>query len=175
MHNGQLADPLNEWAKRISAVSSKRKKVESDLEEMAKLEFLGSLYLYDGFPCIPTEVIDACLTGRGGASRKVRAGASVQAGVFADAPLPLEYDGPRPPLELWEDHRFRLRVAAKIGQAKVMRTRPIFEQWSASGKIAYNPDLVNEQNLRSWLELAGAEVGIGDWRPKYGRFTVEFA
>ena len=173
-HNGQLADPLNEWTKKISAISSKRHKVESDLEEMARLEFLGSLYLNGGEPCIPQTVIEGCLVGKGGASRKLRAGVTVQAAVFCEGPLPLEYDGPRAPLDLWADARFRLRVAVKVGQAKVMRTRPIFEEWAASGSLAYNPDLVNAESLRDWLKLAGSEVGIMDWRPKFGRFTVKF-
>jgi hypothetical protein len=27
--------------------------------------------------------------------------------------------------------------------------------------------------LTEWLQKAGEVVGLGDWRPRYGRFTVE--
>lgn len=45
MHNGQLADPSNEWARAIKEISGKRAKTAADYEEMARLEWLGSLYL----------------------------------------------------------------------------------------------------------------------------------
>jgi hypothetical protein len=172
-HNGLLADPLYEFSKRIKKVTALRKKTEADLEEMARLEFLGGLYLKDGEPCIPGEMIEAALAGKGGAARKNKSGAQAAAGLFVPNPAKLEYDGPKDPNELWKDYRFRFRVPAKVGMAKVMRTRPIFEQWSAVVEVHYNPDLVDRDRVIDWIVQAGAEVGIGDWRPRYGRFTVE--
>jgi len=49
-------------------------------------------------------------------------------------------------------------VAVKVGQAKVMRTRPIFEEWAASGSLAYNPDLVNAESLRDWQNPSAVDV-----------------
>ena len=72
MHNGLLADPLYEGTKLISKISRKRPKTEADLEEMARLEFLYSLYLTDGKPCIPGVVLEAALIGKGGAARKMK-------------------------------------------------------------------------------------------------------
>ena len=57
-HNGQLADPINPHTRSIAELTSKRKKVEADHAEIARREFLGSLYLMDGEPCIPGEMIE---------------------------------------------------------------------------------------------------------------------
>ena len=173
LHNGLLADPLYEFSKRIKKVASLRKKTEADLEEMARLEFLGGLYLKDGEPCIPGEMIEAALAGKGGAARNNKSGAQAAAGLFVPNASKIEYDGPKDPLELWKEGRFRFRVPATVGQSKVMRTRPIFEQWSAMVEVHYNPELVDRDRIVDWMVQAGAEVGIGDWRPRFGRFTVE--
>ena len=54
MHNIRLADPLNPIAKAMKAISSKRKKTDDDLAQLARLEFEGGLYvLPDLGPYLP--------------------------------------------------------------------------------------------------------------------------
>ena len=172
MHNGQLADSLNKFSKAMSKVSAKRSKTDADFEEMARLEFLGSLYLYNGEPCIPGEVIEGGIFGRGGAARKVKKGKLASQGVFCLGPFPLEYEGPRDPKELWEGGEFALRVGASIKGNRIMRTRPKFDKWAATIEIQYNPQVVDERDIVAWMETLGSEVGIMDWRPRFGRFEV---
>jgi len=172
MHNGQLADPANEWSRAIKEISGKRKKTEADYKEMARLEWMGALYLQDGQPCIPGYVFEAALIGRGGAARKQKMGKQAAAGLYVTKNFPLVYDGPREPKELWPDERFRLVVPVKVGQARIMRTRPIFAEWSAEIEVELDPQLVNADDVRLWVGVAGYEVGLMDWRPKYGRFSV---
>jgi hypothetical protein len=45
----------------MKRVSGKRAKTDADFEELARLEFLGGLYLHNGEPCLPGEVIEAAL------------------------------------------------------------------------------------------------------------------
>jgi hypothetical protein len=54
-----------------------------------------------------------------------------------------------------------------------MRMRPIFREWSTVLKVNVEDTLVNPARVDEWLIAAGNQVGIGDWRPQYGRFTVE--
>lgn len=177
LHNGQLADPLNTWAKKLKKVSGQRKKIDADFEEMARLEFMGSLYVDNGVLVIPGTLLKACLAGRGGAARMEKEGRAAGVGILCAQSYPLQYDGPKEPKALWEVEEFRFRVGVRVGQSTVMRTRPIFEDWATEGEIEYNPEFVDEDRLVHWLELAGNAVGIGDWRPAkggpYGRFTVE--
>ena len=173
MHNGQLADPIGEIPLQIKAISSLRKKTDADHQAMARLEFLGGLYLYDGAPCIPGYVFEGCLIGKGGAARKLKSGKIAMISIFVDNHAPLEYDGSKDPEKLWENKDFVFRIGVKVGQATIMRVRPIFNEWSATFTISYNEDLIARDVVIQWAELAGEQVGVGDWRPKHGRFTVE--
>ena len=113
MHNGRMADPRDQYARAMKEISSKRKKVDADFEEMARLEWMGGLYLSDGAPCIPDYVLEAALIGRGGAARSQKMGKEAAAGMFVMKNFPLEYNGPKDPTELWEVEEFRRGVARK--------------------------------------------------------------
>lgn len=172
MHNGQLANPTNFYSRAMKEISSKRAKTTADYEEMARLEWMGGLYLFNGEPCIPSYVLEATLIGRGGAARKQKMGKQAAAGLYVTADFPLEYDGPRDPKELWELEEFRLQVLAKVQQSRIVRTRPIFHEWAATVWFEVIPDLVNVADAKLWMAIAGRESGLMDWRPKFGRFEV---
>jgi hypothetical protein len=57
--------------------------------------------------------------------------------------------------------------------AKVMRTRPIFRNWSINAIAQYDPDVLNLRDVEEIASDAGKLVGLGDWRPKHGRFEAE--
>ena len=60
-----------------------------------------------------------------------RAGRQVERGLFVlTNEASIRYDGPTDPEELWNDERFRDRRSVGIGQRRVMRTRPVFPEWS---------------------------------------------
>jgi len=141
---------------------------------MAHLEFLGGLYWVRGEePYIPTRVMRGVLIGKGGASRKQRMGKQAELGIFVAQDAKLSYDGPSDPEKLWKDGSFRFDSIEKIQASKIARTRPIFREWNATIEIEYNTDFVNEETLGELMTIAGAECGIGDRRPTYGRFSVE--
>lgn len=177
MHNGLLADPAYPWTVALKKITSKRKKSTADYEEMARLEWHGSLYLDDDKrPSIPDIVIEGTLLGRGGAARLEKMGKIGAAGVWVKGMFPLNYDdyGVSADLdEMWESGKFRFDAMVKVQMSRVKRCRPIFRNWSAIVQISYNEVLVDPDILKRWLVLAGAQVGLMDWRPKYGRFTVQ--
>lgn len=172
MHNGQLADPANEWTRAVKEISGKRKKTDADYEEMARLEWMGGLYLHEGEPCIPGYVLEGVLIGKGGAARKQRMGKQAAAGLYALENFPLEYEGPRDPVEMWKDKRFQLRVPVVVNTSRVIRTRPIFNEWAATVAVEVDTELVNVDDVDLWMKIAGKQVGFMDWRPKCGRFEV---
>ncbi len=68
---------------------------------------------------------------------------------------------------------------AKIGQKKHIRVRPRFDNWALSGTIAVWDDKLNAA-LPEIFNIAGSQIGLGDWRPSspsnpgpFGRFAVE--
>lgn len=169
-HNGQLADPMNKWAKAIKAESSKRKKTDETHEELSRLEFMGSLYLdQKNEPCVPGENIEAMLLS---AAKKRKEGTLCKTGIMVTGDFPLQYSGPRNPDALWEAQKFTFRIAARVNAAKVMRTRPIFRAWALDFTIHVDPDIVDQSIVEEWLDIAASQVGLSDWRPRFGRFEV---
>lgn len=66
---------------------------------------------------------------------------------------------------------------AKVGQAKHVRVRAKFDEWSVQGTIAVAEPLITFDILQEMFEIAGDKVGLCDWRPgspsspgPYGRF-----
>ncbi|HXJ49152.1 MAG TPA: hypothetical protein VNF91_08290, partial [Candidatus Acidoferrum sp.] len=57
---------------------------------------------------------------------------------------------------------------------RVMRTRPRFPSgWRCAFEITLMPSAgVNVEDVRQALTVAGALSGLGDFRPRYGRFKV---
>jgi hypothetical protein len=169
MHNGQTADPLNPHSRAIAEITSKRKKTEADHAEIARREWYAGLYLHGSQPCIPAEAIEAALVK---GAMKEKQGPAAKAGLIVEDNCRLLYKGPRDPDELWQNETFRLRVPAKVGTARVIRTRPIFREWSAELVVKFLPSLLNEKDIRSFLVTAGEQIGLLDWRPRFGRFSV---
>lgn len=170
LHNVQTADPLNDFAKAIKKISSKRGKTEDDYAEMARVEWYAGLYLKNGKPCLPSMVIEAAFVS--GAKRNKR-GKQALAGMYCTNDAPLEYEGPKDPDEMWKSGKFKLTVGVRVQNSRIMRTRPHFENWSAVIEIAYNPNILNEDEIWDTFKVVGDEIGLCDWRPKFGRFTVE--
>jgi hypothetical protein len=171
MHNGQTADPLNEFSKAMKEISSKRKKVDADHEKLAELEWRAALYVDDQKrPVIPARVLEAAFVA---GAKKSKLGKSASAAVYVDSDAVLEYDGPKDVDAMWEDKRFRLVVPVRVQMARIVRTRPKIDKWSAEVSVSYMTDVLNKSQVETMVRDAGIHVGIGDWRPKYGRFTVE--
>lgn len=169
-HNGQLADPLNKFTKAIKEISGKRQKTDADFEQMAKLEFLGGLYLDANGPCWPGDVIEGSVVN---GAKKRKEGPKAKSGLIVTKPSSLIYDGPRDPEELLKDDNFRCAALVRIGQSKVVRTRPCFNQWSCVVEVEYEDGIANKSMVVAWFEIAGQQVGVGDWRPRYGRFSAK--
>jgi hypothetical protein len=172
MHSGKLADPLSSVAKAIKQVSAKKAKTDADHERMATLEFAGSLYLDSELgPYIPGENIEASIYH---AARKTKEGKLAASGLFVPGKSRLDYDGPRDPKGLLaEGDAYRLCVPVGLNGKRVMRTRPIFRAWSVVAEVEYEDTILNLEQVNRWVQTAGVQVGLCDWRPRYGRFTVE--
>ena len=171
MHNGQTADPQNEWSRRIKEISKRRNKTDADYDALAKLEWQAGLYLSDGKPCIPGEVMEAALAE---GAKKLRLGKSAKAGLWCETDALLEYKGPKDVAKLWANGTFSLTIGVRVQRNKVMRTRPRFQEWAATVEVQYDPDIFDEGQVRQIVEITGG-VGLMDWRPKFGRYETKAA
>lgn len=170
MHNGQLADPLCEATQLLAKLSSKRKKTVEDHKELSKAEWYGSLYVNDdGAPCLPGEVLEAALAE---GARKFKLGKVAKGGIIVPSSAPLVFDGPKDADGLWEAGRFLKRAGVRVQQARVIRSRPIFPEWSCVFEVHWDPTLVKDEDQLMEIAHAAGQSGVGDWRPKFGRFEV---
>lgn len=169
MHSARLSDPLDPAAKALKKVTGKRTKTDDDHQEIARLEHIGSLYLDpDVGPYLPAQNLERCLVD---AARTSKQGVKVQRGVFISTDTnPLAYKGPRDAEGLWNDVAFRHRASVKVGTARTMRCRPIFHQWTVEADGVMDPAIIDPADLQGIVETAGMIIGVGDWRPRFGRF-----
>lgn len=174
MHNARLADPLDPMTRELKKVTSKTRKTDDDHAEMARLEFLGGLYCDDDLgPYLPGDNIFRALVDAG---RKRKLGKKVTEGVFVTSSVnPIAYKGPRTPAGLWEDGGFTNRASAKVGMARVNRTRPEFKEWRTTADVYLDTDVLDVDDLHDIVDLAGRLGGLGNWRPRYGRFEGKLA
>ena len=170
MHAGKLADPLDPISCALARVTGKRLKTAADHREIARREWFGGLWLDAGVPCIPPDAIEASFIA---GARMLRRGKQAAAGIELDGPARLYYDGPADIDELWKQERFRLRVPVRVGTARTMRTRPRFDTWNVAFTAAYLPSLLSPALIVDIFAASGVARGLGDWRPKFGRYRVE--
>lgn len=178
----QMADPLNAFSKELKTISSKKNKVEADHQEMGRIEFAGALYMHpDLGPVLPG---DNLVAGIIEGAKKSKEGPLAKSAVFAANPgyFAIQYDGPRTLDELFEDttarptpksEGFRFTCPVVRNRNRVISTRPIFHDWSAIVDLMYESSIINLSQLTRWLEKTGALVGLCEWRPRFGRFTVK--
>ncbi len=60
-----------------------------------------------------------------------------------------------------------------VNRARVVRLRPAFKPgWKLEFELLCNDDEIHHNLLQDVLDHAGKTVGIGDYRPRFGRFNV---
>jgi hypothetical protein len=172
MHNARLSDPLDPYTKMLKAISSKRTKTEDDHDDMARVEFLGGLYFDpEAGPYVPGVNVHRCLV-EGAKLNKL--GRHVERGIIAlDEICPLGYAGPRTEEALWKDKNFVSRLSVGVTTSRVMRTRPEFPVWGLEADMLVDTGQLDLEQVRTIAEKSGQMIGLGDYRPRFGRFTVE--
>lgn len=168
-HNIRLSDPLDPIVRAIKEISGKRKKTDEDLERIERLEFEGGLYLSSDGPVLPGANIEKCLVE---GARVTKQGKQVERGlIVTEMDVPIRYDGPRAVEDLWAEPQFRSRMSVKVSTSRIMRCRPMFPEWTLELTATVDPGQLNLDALQAIVADAGAMVGLGDYRPRYGRFV----
>lgn len=170
-HNVRLANPLDECTKRLKQATSKRNKTEEDLYEIQRLEWEGGLYLDEnGYPVITSSQVDACCK-EGAKAFKLGKKSTQCVFCLEDSKL-RNYGSNAKGSDLYQPRFVDVRPVV-VNRARIFRTRPIFPTWEATLRIGLNVEFMEPHDLERCLRHAGAMIGIGDYRPRYGRFTVE--
>lgn len=193
MHNERLADPLNPFSVELAKITGKRKKTEADHLEIALIEWHGCMYndATDRWLAERPDVEDPIFASVVGeevlvpyvpgwwvvrsiqeAAKRHKFGKLVIESVTpVTLKAPLVYDGPTELDQLWQDGNFALRKAVGVGQARTMRTRPVFVDWSLEIELEVDVSMIDPEKIDQFAQEAGRYKGIGDYRPLYGRFN----
>lgn len=180
MHNGAAGLDSRSPAKlEIASIAAKRggNRTEADELRLVELECINSLYLdADKKPTFPAAAIRTAIEG---GAKKTKQGGNVREGLIVESVDAFDYDVKRygkTAEALGKSAQFTVPVV--VQRARILRTRAMFElPWSITCTVDVDDELVDQQMLTSWLDVAGRRVGIGDWRPAksghYGRFEPE--
>lgn len=152
-------------------------KTEADLVRLRQLETAICLWEKDdgsGTPTIPTSALRSVIE-RG--ARKVKQGPQVREGLIVEEST-FTYDSSlgRNVQELSVNPKVHFTVAVVQSRARILKTRPKFDEWGCTFVVEVDPELVDQYQLENWLDLAGRRIGLGDWRPDksghFGRFET---
>ena len=170
MHNSVTVNPLDEQTKAIKKYTGKRKKTDEDHLMIQRLEWEAGLYHDQTIgPYIPGVNVETCLRD---AAKLTKQGTTVTRAVMVmDDRLPLAFKGPRDIRGLWESNFKDYRVVGNQQNA-VMRCRPMFAAWEFDVPILLEGSLLDAADLRDIAHRAGLMIGLGDYRPRFGRFEV---
>jgi len=171
MHNGQLANPLNPFTKQMKELTGQRKKTDETHLALSELEFRAGLYLSATKQvCIPSEVLESCLIE---GAKKSKLGKQFKSSIAIMDESLLDYGESLTVDQLWKRaEEFADVRGVKVGTSRIMRTRPIFRNWRLAFDVQYNPELVNPEQIQLAVADAGSQVGLCDYRPKFGRFQI---
>ena len=172
MHADTTVDPLHPLTRKMKKLSSSRKKTDDTHEQMGDIEWRAGIYHDEKLgPYIPSANVLRCIQAGGTATKM---GAAIKRSVFSlEDKIKLIYDGPSGLEKLAADPRFRDRRSVAVQRARVMRTRPVFHDWSLEFDLIFSPGKLDGTELAGILATAGAMIGLGDYRPTFGRFAVD--
>lgn len=177
MHNGLMADPTNPYTIAIKKITSKgsKKMTTFDHEERDRLEWEAGLYWSDALNgiAIPSDNLERCIQD---GAKKSRLGKDFAAAVFLTEPeVEVEHrKSGKSKEDLYADKAYTLRKGVKVQLARIIRVRPMIPTgWSLCFTVEFDDSIVNRQQVIDATKEAGGICGLGDWRPKFGRFSAE--
>ena len=120
-------------------------------------------------PYLPTWHVIRAIQNAG---KQLKLGAAVLRGVTAvgDGKAPIQYDGPVEFDEMWRAGTFALRKSVGVSSSRVMRTRPVYQEWLVEAEIEVNLNILDPHRIDQLAGDAGRYHAVGDYRPVYGRF-----
>lgn len=175
LHNVDLANPLNPWAQKMTDLrgTPSKRRTEKWHEEMAYANFMGAFYDAPEVPgvAIPSENLRRSLIEAAKQSRL--APTVLRALLVTVAAIPLIYDGPRTPQELWDAGEWHLTRMIRSKSGASPTTYPMFREWAVRVPFELDESVLSLRDLQEVSERAGRIEGLGASRKQgYGRYDA---
>lgn len=171
MHSCQCVNPLHPIARELKKYTSKKKKTDEDLIKISDLEWESGAYWKDGLGLyIPAENVEATIINGAKANKK---GKDIEKYCnVTDLYIPFDYGENLTKDELIANYEYRDTRVMTVMRAKILRTRPRFDQWKIVFNMQYDESKIDIDTIVNAMEYAGSYVGLCDSRPKYGKFVT---
>lgn len=179
MSNPQTVDPFNKLGQKIKTLNSKgAKRTDQDYREIADLDMEAKVYFDDTLGVyVPARwVTTAVAVTYYGLTKTGKS--KVRGALFpAVEKLKLHYAGMNKVKgreDVTKNPDFRCRKILAQSGKRVAKTIPIFHDWSFEAELEYDDKVINTSDLKRVVEHCCRYGGWGDFRPTYGRASVEF-
>lgn len=183
MHSDRGCNPLHPLTKKIKEISCIMKKKDEHYLAMSRLEFEIGLYYEEELGIfMPSKCLSACFKSAAKKFKLGKASKAITIDCAMGTPL-IGYEGMTPE-KLWavedkngqQKHVFCESVV--VNRARIMRTRPIFQNWAVKFDLYLNTELLSFDQIKRIIDTAGFEYGLCELRPEratgtYGRFQLE--
>lgn len=172
MHSTYGRNPTSPWAIEAAPLVAKRtRRTAAEDSRLMYLDYQNNLYFIDELgPAMPADNLEACIIAGAKAARFGQQ-ARVSLQVSPDH-VELLYSGTRKREDLFRTGRFVDVRPAKVGKSYVMRCRPRFDEWALEFQLRIVPSMMDIAAVESALKEAGKNKGLGDYRPRFGRFLL---
>lgn len=173
MHSTASLNVAGTFTKELNSYTGKKNKTEEDEAAIRYYQWMNAIYWNETLGVyLPSLNIEGAIWE---ASKLRKRGKQIrQALIGLQDRFPLTYDGPKDRDELYKakDGWFVDVRPVRIGTSRVMRCRPIFREWSCTFQMSFMPDILEAEEIKGYIITAGRQIGIGDYRPRYGHFTL---
>ena len=176
-HNGATGlDTRSPVSREIAAIAAKRggNRSAADDVRLRELEAQRSLWLDEsGAPTIPATAIRATIES---GARKRKQGPQVRGGLIVLG-TSFKYDTEKYGTGIEKLGRStQYTVPVVVQRSRILRTRAKFDTpWSCTFELDVDDEQIDQSQLLEWLDIAGRQIGLGDWRPEksgmFGRFS----
>jgi hypothetical protein len=194
MHRDNIiwGERIKKWAK---DPANKKQSVAGD-DRTPAWSWLGYLYHNSGQVVIDSDNIMSMLRDGGkkcpAPTGKGSMKAQTQSGIICnELGWPIQVNGKNilaePLLALADEEDFEKHIQtaqennielfvkrARVGQAKHVRVRPRFTNWTAEGTVTVVDQQITKAMLEMILTFAGVYCGVGDWRPSSPKSPGQF-
>lgn len=176
-------DPFDEYTRKLAAATVTRKKTLDQHALVSELEWMTRLHT-DNFAdpakgrfVVTGDQAFALVVEGGKRSRHGERAKRAIIGATADY-FHLKFPGcEKTAGQLLRDPRFVDRRHVKLGTGKsaraIMRTRPVIPNpWSVELSFVVDVREMNASDVVTAMQEAGQYLGLGDYRPRFGRFEA---
>ena len=192
MHTSAAMNPRNPILATMAPIKGRRgkSKTETVVESMEKADWLssgiwgdlGETWLEEeefkwqgyGTPVLPAEYVCRACQKAGTATKSgTKVKQALSEGLISESPI--DYDGPTDALEMWSDPQCRYidSRSVVVQRNRIMRTRVrIPSGWKAQVHLTLDTSILSISEFKDILVDSGRREGVGDYRPKFGRFSV---